>query len=286
MTLRSALRALALGLLHRLELHRLRRRRDDAGPEVRRILSAVEGALRGRLNLEERGWVRRIEELRRELLASREVIALPDYGPGHSSVSDTTGESGYVPSREVGRQCAASKSPVGALLLFELVRHFRPVRALELGTSLGVSAAYQAAALELNGIGTLVTIEGAPDLARMARRHLTALRLGRAEVRDGRFGDVLPAILGSLEPLDYLFVDGHHDGPATLAYLDLIVPRLGDGALLVFDDVAWSSGMAAAWRAIQDDRRIRVAVDLGTMGICYVDRQPGTPVRVSLRVHT
>jgi len=233
---------------------------------ARRILRAVERTLRGGLEPEERAWMRRLAELRRRLRRSREPVTLTN-----------------PPTvQTVGHRYLFSKSPLGALLLFRLVREFRPSRCLELGTNLGVSAAYQAAALAVNGGGELHTIESAPMLAELSRGHLASLAVA-AEVHEGRFLDVLPALLKRMAPLDYVFIDGHHDGPATVGYFAQIQPSLSPGALVVFDDVAWSSGMAEAWRTIQADPRVRVAVSLGVMGACLVGGE-GERVRIDLPI--
>ncbi len=288
MSLSGAIRNAVLRAVRRLELRALRRVPHPRDAALERILNAVELAARGRLGPEERAWVRRIEALRRELLRSSQPVSLPDFGPGHSAVSDR--EPGFDRHREtstVGERCRlGSKSPFGALLLFRLVREFRPARCLELGTNLGISAAYQAAALRLNGSGVLATIEGAPELAELARRHLHGLGLQEAEVLPGRFLDVLPRVLEAPEPLDYVFIDGHHDGPATVAYFDRIHPALAAaGALVVFDDVAWSSGMAQAWETLRADPRIRVSVNLGAMGICWTDGAGAPRIRTELPLH-
>jgi predicted O-methyltransferase YrrM len=249
----------------RLALRRVGRiaSRDEG---ARRILRAVEKTLRGGLEAEERAWIGRLAELRRRLRRSREPVTLTD------------------PARvqTVGERYLFSKSPLGALLLFRLVREFRPARCLELGTNVGVSAAYQAAALAVNGGGELHTVEGAPMLAELSRGHLASLQLP-AEVHAGKFADVLPGLLPRAAPLDYVFVDGHHDGPATVGYFAQIQPSLSLGALVVFDDVAWSDGMAEAWRTIQADPRVRVAVSLGVMGACLVGGE-GERIRIDLPI--
>ena len=51
-----------------------------------------------------------------------------------------------------------------------LVRELRPHSCLELGTGVGVSAGYQAAAMELNGVGRLLTLDGSADGRRSRRR--------------------------------------------------------------------------------------------------------------------
>jgi predicted O-methyltransferase YrrM len=276
MRVSEPVRAAVLYARRRFALRRVSRVETPRDESLRRILRAVELTLRGELEPEEREWVRRIERLRRRLRGSREPVTLTDFGaepPGLAAVTTQT----------VGERCLSSKSPLGALLLFCLVRELRPARCLELGTNLGVSAAYQAAALALNGGGELHTVEGTPMLAALSRSHLASLGLA-AEVHEGRFADVLPGLLGRTAPLDYVFIDGHHDGPATVGYFAQIHPSLGPGALVVFDDVAWSSGMAEAWRTIRADPRVRVSVSLGTMGLCLVGGEGEAPIRIDLPI--
>jgi predicted O-methyltransferase YrrM len=140
-----------------------------------------------------------------------------------------------------------------------------------MGTSVGVSAAYQAAALRLNGYGSLVTLEGATSLADIAKNNFQQLGLDTVEVVVGRFQDTLPDVLASRQPVDYVFVDGHHDEQATLAYFEQILKFLAETALIVFDDIAWSEGMKRAWNTIAHDRRVGVAVDLGEVGLSVID---------------
>ena len=244
------------------------RRVTSADERTDRILRAVQRTLRGDLEPEERAWIGRLAELRRRLRRSREPAVLAGTDP--ASV------------QTVGQRYLFSKSTIGSLLLFHLVREFRPSRCLELGTNLGVSAAYQAAALAVNGGGELHTIEGSHTLAELSRAHLAPLQLP-VEVHAGLFADVLPGLLPRTAPLDYVFIDGHHDGPATVGYFAQIHPSLSPGALVVFDDIAWSSGMAEAWRTIQADPRVRVAVSFGLMGACIVGGE-GERVRIDLPI--
>jgi predicted O-methyltransferase YrrM len=179
---------------------------------------------------------------------------------------------GRAVRRRVGDICRiASGPPRSALLLLELVHDFRPASAVELGTSLAISTAYMAAALELSGEGRLVTLEGAGTVAERAGRNLARLGLdGRVEIVVGRFQDTLGGVLARVAPVDYAFVDGHHDGDATLAYFEQLAPSLSEDALLVFDDVSWSRGMAKAWERIRSDERVSLSVDLFQIGLCVV----------------
>lgn len=142
-----------------------------------------------------------------------------------------------------------------------------------MGTCVGISAAYQATALRLNGGGRLFTLEGASPLARIATRTLSELGLDQVTVVQGRFQDTLETVLRENAPVDVVFVDGHHDEQATLRHFEQVRPHLSAGALLVFDDIRWSGGMARAWRAVAESPDTALAVDLGSLGLC-VARAP------------
>ncbi len=241
---------------------------DDLTGPLRRALR--EAALSGAPRPAEVVPLTRIEDLRSELLASEEPLEVLDFGAGGADLELTPEEmaSGRVLTSTRAEVCRVTSKPATwARVLFRLARERRPVSCLELGTSLGISTAYQATALELNGAGRIISLEGAPAVAGLARENLSRLGLTqRAEVRVGRFEDTLPAALADAAPLDYVFVDGHHDERATLAYFETIVPATAPGALLAFDDVEWSAGMRRAWQAIANDRRLTSAASTGQIG--------------------
>jgi predicted O-methyltransferase YrrM len=245
---------------HRLRTHREARalRRSDHP-----LIRAVGEALAHRADPAERDWADRIEAERARLESSRELLRTPlyDYSldPAHDHVFEDT----------VGELCRrASKPRHAALALFALVRRLRPARALELGTAVGISAAYQGAALRLNGRGRLVTIDAAAARVEVARELLARLGLaGVVESRLGRFQDVVGEVAAG-GGIGYAFVDGHHDEDATLAYLDLIQPALVPPGVVVFDDIAWSDGMARAWARLRADERAEASGEALGMGFC------------------
>ncbi|NBC17271.1 MAG: SAM-dependent methyltransferase [Bacteroidetes bacterium] len=221
-------------------------------------------------------WSDRIEALRTMLRRSPAQVTFDDFGAG-----SRWREAGpRRVTRDVRHLVRASVPLHEAWLLYHLVRHLRPRSGLELGTCLGLSAAYVGAALHDNArdghdAGRFVTLEGGAALARLARRHLDALDLSsHARVVTGRFQDTLPGVLARHAPIDFAFIDGHHDPEATLTYVDQIAPHLADGALLVFDDIAWSVGMRRAWRALRDDPRLPETVDLWTVGLGWYASVP------------
>jgi predicted O-methyltransferase YrrM len=213
-----------------------------------------------------------IEARRLELMKSRRPVTVLDFGvrPDGSTSPDgievVASEAGIV---------GASHSRPWAELLFQLIRQRKPERCLEMGTCCGITAAYIGAALELNGHGRLVTLEGAPHVARLARATLErAGQKDRVSVIEGPFARTLETALAELAPVEFIFVDGHHDGPATRGYFDLVRRYLAPGAMVVFDDIRWSASMSEAWRAIAASPDLAAAVDAGPIGVVLMRADP------------
>ncbi|WP_412069798.1 O-methyltransferase [Rubrivirga sp. IMCC43871] len=210
-------------------------------------------AARLHLSKEERPAEAAIDALRLRLRRSAETVEVVDYGAG------TKG--GKPPERAVSDiYRRAATGPAWGRFLFGLARGLRPARVLELGTNLGVGAAHLAAALALNETdggpeGRLVTLEGAPALAARAAGALARLGHsvddgGRVRVVVGPFAETLPGVAAS-ERWDLVFVDGHHEAEAALAYLDTIRPHLAPGAVVILDDVEPGRPVRQAWESIQ-----------------------------------
>ena len=219
-------------------------------------------------------WIGKIEDLRNDLNASQAEVSIMDYGAvsPELNLTDQMMDQGRVVTRNVGELSRnASKPYVWDLLLFKLVREFKPSRCLELGTCLGLSASYQAAALKLNQGGRIVTLEGAESLASLARQHFRALGLDNVDMAVGRFKDTLGGLLDKRTPIDYAFIDGHHDEQATLSILIRSARFYRKEQYLFLMTFHGPRGMKRAWSTIQADPRIKVAVDLTNVGICLVD---------------
>ena len=141
----------------------------------------------------------------------------------------------------------AGKLYFRSLLSFKLVAEFKPLKSIELGTCLGISGAYHASAQMLNESGSLTTLEGAQSLASLAEKNLPQLGSDNTRVVSGRFQDNSDKVLTENKPIDYVFIDGHHDEQATIAYFEKFMPYLSKNSMLVFDDISWSDGMRHAW---------------------------------------
>ena len=183
----------------------------------------------------------------------------------------------------VAHAVGRSRTPADCIVLFRLVRELRPSTAIELGTCVGISAAYQCAAMELNGTGRLVTLEAFGGHVTLAEGTLAEAGITRAQVRHGRFEHLLPSVLDELAPVDYAFVDGHHVGQATLAYAAMIKPAMADGGVILFDDISFSDDMARAWETLRSDPDVAASIDSGRWGSASTGAGTGAAPGTTLR---
>jgi predicted O-methyltransferase YrrM len=200
-----------------------------------------------------------IEQVRRRLLKDNSVVQVQDLGAG-SSVSKTNQRK----VKDIAR--AALKPPKYAQLLFRIANFYQPKKILELGTSLGVTTAYLAAATPS---AKIITIEGAPAIASKALRNFEQLDLRNITLVTGNFNDALQPALNELSVVDLAFVDGNHRKAPTLEYFGSILKHSGPGTIIIFDDIHWSAEMEEAWEAVKQHPAVTCTVDLFFIGLVF-----------------
>jgi len=176
----------------------------------------------------------------------------------------------------VADACAVSKPPSQALLLYALTSRLKPSSVLELGTNIGVSAAFLGTGLaDGDDDGRILTLDVSPYRLRVAERLHAELGLTSIATRVGLFEDTLDGAIDEAAPIDMAFIDGNHQYEPTLEYTDKILARCVEGAVVVYDDIRWSDGMKRAWADVCRDPRFSVIIDLYTMGIALYSSPPG-----------
>ena len=117
-------------------------------------------------------------------------------------------------------------------LLWILVVASGARRILEVGTSNAFSTIWLADAARTTG-GRVTTLELNPDKIALARANLAEAGLAAfVDIIEGKAADTLARLPG---PFDLVFLDA--DRPSYLTYLELVVPKLRAGGLLVADNV-------------------------------------------------
>jgi predicted O-methyltransferase YrrM len=201
----------------------------------------------------------KVEGLRSRLQKDRSVLQIEDMGAG-SSLAKTN-------RRTVASIAAnAAKPKKFGQLLHRVVKAYQPATVLELGTSLGITTSYLAMADP--GI-PVITIEGAKEVAAVARKNFEQVGLGNVAIHEGNFDIVLPGLLDQFKRVDLAFIDGNHREEPTLRYFRDLLPRMHNDSILVFDDIHWSREMENAWETIRQDPAVRCTVDLFFIGIVF-----------------
>lgn len=196
-----------------------------------------------------------LEAQRKVLLSDNSAVRVSDFGAGSSYGS---GELRSI--KKIAKQ--SLKSRKYAQLLFRLALHLKAKKILELGTSLGLTTSYFASSDKQSKV---FTIEACPNIHRKAQTMFDELGLVNIHAELGQFKDEIPKLgVG----FDLIFIDGHHDGEACLNYLEGLKSKLNPkGAVVVVDDIRWSSGMNRAWKSMLEDPFFQVKLDVFELGI-------------------
>ncbi len=200
-----------------------------------------------------------IEKLRRQLKKDHTLLTIEDFGAGSRVASHH--------QRKVSSIAQSSLKPAKfGQLFFRMVNYYQPRNIVELGTSLGITTAYMASA---RPGATVVTMEGAKQVASIAKNNFGVLGLTNIQVVEGNFDDTLPQVLQNIPFVDLAFVDGNHRKQPTLQYFKQLSDKANENSIFIFDDIHWSEEMEEAWAAIKADERITLTIDLFFIGLVF-----------------
>jgi len=203
---------------------------------------------------------RDVEVLRARMLASEALLEVTDYGTG--------AEKGLKKRtlRSIVRRAGSSARQ--GQRLFRLLQWLAPKTVVEMGSSVGISTLYMASAVRN---ARLVSLEGCPQTAEVARTNLEVLGLRHAEIITGPFEKNLIPALQQLRQVDLVFVDGNHREKPTLDYFEQSLPFAHNHTVFVFDDTHWSAGMQAAWQRIQQHPRVTLSIDFYDFALVFLN---------------
>lgn len=231
------------------------------------------------------------EILRGRLLDSDELVEVTDFGAG-SHVD------GNKRQRRVGSVAtSALSSAFQCEWLFKICNTYKPLKIIELGTSLGVSTLYLTEGSPKNA--AILTLEGSPAIAQLAQRNFlwfydafkkyglrfhnpdtlnlnyyeknitTDFNHHKIKIIEGNFDKTLQLALNQLITLDLCFIDGNHRLEPTIQYFEQCLAHIHPQSILIFDDIHWSEEMERAWATIQAHPSVRLTIDLFWCGIVF-----------------
>lgn len=162
-------------------------------------------------------------------------------------------------------QCDGADQQGYRLMLYLLVRKFRPQVVVETGVARGVSSAYILCAMKQNGVGQLYSID-LPAKRAAAVVENDNHQHERYKLSDGQTHQeyeighlvpeylkdrwtlilddarkALPELMGKLDAIDVFYHDSLHSYDHMKFEFETAWPRLREGGLLLSDDVLWNN---------------------------------------------
>jgi len=214
-------------------------------------------------NYTKRDYVAPIETLRRSLKHDARELQITDLGAG-SSINNSKVKKVSTLAKD------ALKPPRIAALIARLAADISPALIVELGTCLGITTLYLAKAVPQ---AKVITIEGCPQTAAIARENFDKANARNIEIRVGDFNDQFPALLEEMDDIGLIFIDGNHRKEATLNYFHLGLTKIHAGSVMIFDDIYWSEGMKEAWDEIKSHSEVAFTIDLFYIGLVFFNKE-------------
>jgi predicted O-methyltransferase YrrM len=214
------------------------------------------------------------ENIRASMVNDRRVINVTDLGTGPAGGGDNRrrvcdiARMTAVPPRQAALLARIAASESAGL-------NNCPGTILELGTSLGISTLYLAAAQPMNKI---ITVEGCPVLAEIASSNFQQCGMSNIEVMNMEFSDALNHLKEKEVKIRFAYVDGNHRGDALTGYFDFLTEMAGDTMIIVADDIHLNRSMYEGWKKISSDPRMQVSIETKRFGLLFKQRcvTPGT----------
>jgi predicted O-methyltransferase YrrM len=198
-----------------------------------------------------------IEECRKSLLDSNEVIGVLDLGAGSKKVN--------TQKRKVSAITAYSTSDRKISQLLQFFCDLTPAtQVIELGTCVGLNTKYLARQTK----GYLASFEGAIELARIASSNLIE---SNVRIIVGNISETLPEYLFNIDFVDFAFIDANHTYSSTLDSIKSLLQKIRSGSIIAIGDIHWSQEMQSAWSEIIELPEVKLSLDFYEVGILFFE---------------
>ncbi|PTX44102.1 methyltransferase family protein [Christiangramia gaetbulicola] len=199
-----------------------------------------------------------IKDYRNDLLGNKDRITVTDFGAG-SRIFRSNERPVFSIAKNAGITLHRAK------LLYRLTNYLKIDKALELGTSLGIASS----AIAVNKSTDLITIEGCPETANIAKQQFEKYQLNNITLRVNEFEAELNRLIREHHKFDLIYFDGNHQKQATLDYFEKLLPTAHNDSVFIFDDIHWSAGMEEAWEEIKRHPKVKVTIDTFQWGFVF-----------------
>jgi predicted O-methyltransferase YrrM len=123
------------------------------------------------------------------------------------------------------------------MLLYWMIREFKPVNVIETGTHRGLTSLYMAQALYDNGVGHLTTADPFDEWGQVGNFRKFPELEKLITFRNIKGEDMLL----DQENIDFAFIDGFHEEEVVTPEIETLLPRLNGRAIVVFHDCWYSN---------------------------------------------
>jgi predicted O-methyltransferase YrrM len=226
-----------------------------------------------------------LQTIRKELGRSNHIIQVLDFGAG----SRAPGLQKSQTRRVKKMLSSAATSAKRQRLFMRLVQYFEPENILELGTHLGMGTL----AIKL-GIpeAEITSVEGCQNTFEFTKNNIERwlsktmpadkpLKSGQIKLVNSSFAEYFEKRSKdrdaqqkiSSQKFDLIYLDGHHNGPATLDYFEQIKRQVHKDSLVIIDDIHWSQSMTAEWNKIIKDPHVTVSIDTYFWGLIFFRKE-------------
>lgn len=200
-----------------------------------------------------------VNALFKKLKKDPRVIKVKDLGAGSKY--------GNKDEKKVSRiATTAVKSLKWSKIVAGIVQKYEYKRCLELGTSLGFTAALMSKA---SPYGKVYSFEGCSNTLGVAKEVFSSLNCHNVTPILGDLDQTLFHTLEQLDRVDFVFFDANHQCASTLKYFRACLQKAHENSCFVFDDINWSDGMKEAWEEIKQHPQVSISIDFFQMGIVF-----------------
>lgn len=201
----------------------------------------------------------KFKKIRKELLENETEITVEDFGAGSKTFSGNKRKINSIAKNGVSSKKQSE-------LLYRLINFTNSRTVIELGTSIGLNTLYLGLA---NKNAKVYTIEGSNTLSEFASQLANKNSVSNIQFICGKFDEKLPEVLGLLNTIDILYIDGNHTYEATLRYFNMALSKIHNETVFVLDDIYWSKGMTKAWNEIKNDPKVTMSIDTFHLGFLF-----------------
>ncbi len=203
----------------------------------------------------------RVAALRARLAASSESVPIPDLKAANVRGGGTAreGDTQTVMESIARTVHAATTNEWNGRVLYRCARGSRT--AVEIGANIGLGSVWIGAALETPN--RLILLDGARSLLEIADQNVQEIAGFSPELREGLFSDTVSALADDLadNSVDFVFVDGEHYYEPTMRDAALLIPKVREEGVIVFDDISWNDDMERAWSDLARRPDCRLAIE-------------------------